>query len=89
MFVQVPTPQNARELATPCTDVRVTWLTGTEPVAAVRAAELPGGTPYAWVAGEAAMVRSLRRYLVGELGYHARTHYFGGYWRAGVAEDAQ
>jgi NADPH-dependent ferric siderophore reductase len=89
VFVQVPTPQDARELATPCTDVQVTWLTGTEPVAAVRVAELPGGAPYAWVAGEAAMVRSLRRYLVGELGYDARAHYFGGYWRAGVAEDAQ
>jgi NADPH-dependent ferric siderophore reductase len=88
VFVEVPSAQDVRELNGPG-DVQVTWLTGTAPVEAVRAAELPGGVPYAWVAGEAAMVRAVRRHLVTDRGFDARAHYFGGYWRAGVAEDAQ
>ena len=88
VFVQVPSPEDIRELATPGADVHITWLTGADPVAALRAAELPAGRPYAWVAGEAAMVRALRRHLVADRGLEARAHYFGGYWRAGVAEDA-
>ncbi|MFD5437740.1 siderophore-interacting protein [Kitasatospora sp. NPDC127067] len=54
---------------------------------AVRAAELPGGRPYAWIAGEAAGVRELRRHLVGERGMDRRAVCFMGYWRAGRTED--
>jgi NADPH-dependent ferric siderophore reductase len=40
------------------------------------------GTPYTWVAGEAAVVRDLRRYLVGEAGLPRSSVTFMGYWRA-------
>ncbi|MEU8300038.1 siderophore-interacting protein [Micromonospora sp. NPDC048909] len=57
-------------------------------VDAVRAARLPAGTPYAWVAGESSMVRAVRRHLVGERGLDRRRVTFSGYWRQGVSEDA-
>ncbi len=44
---------------------------------------LPG--VYAWIAGESAMVTSLRRYLVKELGMDRSQVAFMGYWRRGVA----
>ena len=40
------------------------------------------GTPYTWVAGEARVVRDLRRYLVGEAGLPRSSVTFMGYWRA-------
>lgn len=89
VFVQVPSPQDIRDLTTICADFQVTWLTGIAPADAVRDADLPAGVPYAWAAGEAAMVRAVRRHLVTERGLDPRAHYFGGYWRAGVTEDGQ
>jgi NADPH-dependent ferric siderophore reductase len=44
---------------------------------------LPG--VYAWIAGESAMVTSLRRYLVTEVGLDRSQVAFMGYWRRGVA----
>ncbi|HSX65994.1 siderophore-interacting protein [Nocardioides sp.] len=44
---------------------------------------LPG--VYAWIAGESAMVTSLRRYLVKEVGIDRSQVAFMGYWRRGVA----
>lgn len=41
---------------------------------------------YAWVAGEAAVVKDLRRYLVREVGVDRRQIAFMGYWRMGRAE---
>jgi NADPH-dependent ferric siderophore reductase len=43
-------------------------------------------TSRVWVAGEAAMVRTLRRRLITELGIDRRCTAFMGYWRAGQAE---
>jgi len=75
-------------------DAEITWLVrGDAPQgsalvpAAVRSAELPTGTPYAWIAGEAGAVRSLRRHLVGERGFDRRTVEFTGYWRLGATEE--
>lgn len=45
----------------------------------------PGAAGYAWIAGESAMVTSLRRALVGELGMPRARVAFMGYWRRGVA----
>lgn len=58
---------------------------GEELVGAGPAAErvLPG--VYAWIAGESAMVTSLRRYLVDEVGLDRSQVAFMGYWRRGVA----
>ncbi|MCY1145599.1 siderophore-interacting protein [Actinoplanes sp. Pm04-4] len=41
---------------------------------------------YAWLAGEAAMIKLLRRYLVAECGVDRRLVAFMGYWRLGRAE---
>ncbi|MBP3042455.1 siderophore-interacting protein [Arthrobacter jiangjiafuii] len=41
---------------------------------------------YAWIAGEAGMVRGLRRYLVSEAGIDRKQVAFMGYWRSGRAE---
>ena len=42
---------------------------------------------YAWLAGEAAVIKTLRRYLVTERGLDRRCVAFMGYWREGVVED--
>lgn len=55
---------------------------------AVRTAELPGGAPYAWVSGEAGVVKLVRRHLVRERGVDKRAICFTGYWRQGVSEEA-
>ena len=39
--------------------------------------------PYAWLAGEAGMVKSLRRHLVQEAGLDRGSVAFMGYWRQG------
>ncbi|MET7834715.1 siderophore-interacting protein [Micromonospora sediminicola] len=71
------------------------------PVAAVPPAEVdvdreilwevpqrPDGAPlYAWLAGEAAVIRGLRRHLVADRGVDRRAVAFMGYWRAGRAES--
>ncbi|WP_226898885.1 siderophore-interacting protein [Nonomuraea phyllanthi] len=43
---------------------------------------------YAWLAGEAAVIKALRRHLVGERGMDRRAVAFMGYWRQGRAEHA-
>ncbi|MGA7203767.1 MAG: siderophore-interacting protein [Specibacter sp.] len=51
--------------------------------------ETPEATPghglYAWIAGEAATVRELRRYLVRDVGMDRNAVAFMGYWRQGQA----
>lgn len=73
-------------------DARVTWLVRDESAPAtddaIRAADdLPDGTPYAWIAGESATVKAVRRHLVGERGFDRRAVKFTGYWRRGTSED--
>lgn len=72
-------------------DARISWLVRGEDapdaVEAVRAAELPEGTPYVWIAGEASTVRALRRHLVRERGIDRKRVTFVGYWRRGLSED--
>lgn len=55
---------------------------------AVRAASLPGGAPYAWVSGEADIVKHVRRHLVRDRGFDKAAICFTGYWRHGLSEDA-
>ena len=42
---------------------------------------------YAWIAGEAGMVKELRRYLVREAGINRKQVAFMGYWRRGKTEN--
>ena len=51
-----------------------------------RGGERCGSDFYAWFAGEAAVIRTLRRALVSEIGVCRRRVAFMGYWRLGRAE---
>ncbi|MFI0221350.1 siderophore-interacting protein [Streptomyces lydicus] len=55
--------------------------------AALRALSFPAGAPFAWLAGEAGTVRTLRRHLVEERGIDKRQIDFTGYWRARLSQD--
>jgi len=46
------------------------------------------GEFYAWMAGESAVIKNLRRHLVSELGIDRRRVAFMGYWRLGKAEGS-
>ncbi|MFI6078546.1 siderophore-interacting protein [Actinoplanes sp. NPDC051343] len=49
--------------------------------------ESGAGRLYAWLAGEAAVIRTLRRHLVAECGVDRRAVALMGYWRLGRAES--
>ncbi|MEU4644142.1 siderophore-interacting protein [Micromonospora sp. NPDC023814] len=92
-WIEVPDAADIQDLPT-AAQAEVTWVVrgGTAPGStlladAVRAARLPAGTPYAWVAGESSMVRAVRRHLVGERGLDRRHVTFAGYWRRGASEE--
>lgn len=42
---------------------------------------------YAWIAGEAACIKAMRRFLVGDAGMHRDDVAFMGYWRSGKSEN--
>ncbi|MEV7090104.1 siderophore-interacting protein [Streptomyces sp. NPDC093085] len=89
IWIEVHDAADRQELRT-AADADITWLVhGTSPATpdAIRAAALPEGTPYAWVAGEASTVKAVRRHLVGERGFDRRAVKFSGYWRQGASED--
>ncbi|WP_214369500.1 siderophore-interacting protein [Pseudonocardia sp. H11422] len=54
---------------------------GTPLVEAVRAAALPDGAGQAWLAGESAAVRDLRKHLLDDRNLDRRAVYATGYWR--------
>jgi NADPH-dependent ferric siderophore reductase len=94
VWIEVPHPEDRVPLPTKA-DAEVTWLirgTGvadrtTPLLTAVSRAALPQGTPYAWIAGEAAAVRALRRHLVNDRDFDRKAISFMGYWRQGATED--
>ncbi|HWU06000.1 MAG TPA: siderophore-interacting protein [Streptomyces sp.] len=90
VWLEVPHLQDRLEIRTEA-DAHLTWLVRDEgapsAVDAVRGAELPEGTPYAWIAGESSGVRGLRRHLVQERGFDRGRVTFVGYWRRGLSEE--
>jgi NADPH-dependent ferric siderophore reductase len=94
VWIEVPHPEDRIPLPTKA-DAEVTWLIRGSGVAdrttplltAVSRAALPQDTPYAWIAGEAACVRALRRHLVNDRGFDRKAISFMGYWRQGATED--
>ncbi|MBT2467086.1 siderophore-interacting protein [Streptomyces sp. ISL-66] len=78
-------------------DADITWVvresgTGRERtdrlLDVLRAAELPAAeAPYAWIAGESATIRAVRRHFVRERGVDRRAVRFTGYWRLGASEE--
>ncbi|CCH31772.1 siderophore-interacting protein [Actinosynnema sp. NPDC047251] len=90
VFLEVPAEGDRVDWALPA-GVSVTWLvrgSGASALsAAVRAAVLPDGPGYVWLAGESSLVRELRRHFVTDLGVDRKRVCFGGYWRVGRSED--
>ncbi len=90
VFIEVAQDEHRPELRE-LPGVTVTWLVrgdsgapaGSLLIEAVRAAELPQGRTYAWLAGEQAIVRDLRRHLVEDRGMDKGDIDFTGYWRRG------
>ncbi|MER5896170.1 siderophore-interacting protein [Streptomyces sp. NPDC001876] len=90
VWLEIPHAQDRQALRT-AADARISWLVRAEgapsAVEAVRAAELPEGTPYVWIAGESSGVRALRRHLVQERRFDRKRVTFVGYWRRGLSEE--
>ena len=73
-------------------DEGILWETparlDTAEINATRTPHLPAGALpfYAWIAGEAGVIKDLRRYLVRDVGIDRKQVAFMGYWRQGKAE---
>ncbi|QKW35034.1 siderophore-interacting protein [Actinomadura sp. NAK00032] len=85
VWVDVPHPEDRQEMPT-AADAEVTWVSPGGLLDAVRDAKIPDGA-YAWIAGESAVVKALRRHLVNERGMDRRAVTFTGYWRRGATEE--
>lgn len=61
----------------------------TAAIAATKNPDMPAGAMpfYAWMAGEAGVIKDLRRYLVREVGIDRKQVAFMGYWRKGKSEN--
>ncbi|WP_446033767.1 siderophore-interacting protein [Streptomyces olivaceus] len=90
VFVEVDGPEEEQKIDS---DVEVVWLhRGDRPVGralveAVRALDFPEGRLHAFVHGEAACVKELRRYLRAEREIPREDLSISGYWRLGHNED--
>ncbi|MER6951300.1 siderophore-interacting protein [Nonomuraea sp. NPDC000554] len=93
VFIEVEEPEEEQKLPT-YGDVRVTWLhraggpVGKALVAAVRGLDFPEGDVQAFVHGEAAFVKQLRRHLRVERGIPLERLSISGYWRLGADDEA-
>ncbi|MFJ9318306.1 siderophore-interacting protein [Streptomyces globisporus] len=90
VWLEVPCTEDRQALNTAAKS-RISWLVRSEGAAcgveSVRAAALPEGTPYAWIAGEASGVRALRHHLVRERGFAAGRVTSTTYWTRGLSEE--
>ena len=70
-------------------DAQLLWdspVLQVQPIDSCGRGERCGGEFYAWFAGEAGVIKTLRRFLVAEVGVCRRRVAFMGYWRQGRAE---
>ena len=66
-------------------NVNVQWVKNTDEMTnAVRKLELPSGEGYAWCAGEASAMASLRRLLIEEKGHDRHAIRAAAYWKLGA-----
>ncbi|MGW3556874.1 SIP domain-containing protein [Streptomyces sp. NPDC000963] len=88
VFIEVGEDSHRQELPTKA-DAEIVWLSrngapaGTTDLLeqAVRAAEWPPGTVFAWVAGEAVTLKGIRRHLATERQVPREQTHITGYWR--------
>ena len=91
-YLEVAGPDEEQKLSAP-PDAAVTWLhRGDRPVGdalveAVEALDFPAGPPHAFVHGEAAFVKELRRILRLDRQIPRESLSISGYWRTGHDED--
>ena len=84
VLIQVTDAADRRELRS-AADLTVQWVASTEALLnTVRALELPPGEGYAWCAGEASAMASLRRLLVEEKGLDRHAMRVAAYWKRGA-----
>jgi NADPH-dependent ferric siderophore reductase len=84
VVVHVPEAADRRAL-TSAAALGVQWVADTDAlIAAVRALELPAGEGYAWCAGEAGAMATLRRVLVDEKGHDRHAIRAAAYWKRGA-----
>ncbi|MFF8985562.1 siderophore-interacting protein [Streptomyces globisporus] len=90
VWLEVPRTEDRQALNTAAKS-RISWLVRSEGAACgvetVRAAALPEGTPYAWIAGEASGLRALRHHLVRERGFAPERVTSTTYWTRGLSEE--
>ena len=91
VVVEVDGPEDEIELATPG-DLRLTWLhTGGRDtdalVGAVAALDFPAGAVHAFVHGEAAAVRAVRKHLLVDRGVPKEAMSVSGYWKRTRTEE--
>jgi NADPH-dependent ferric siderophore reductase len=72
-------PQAGADVPDIDVDNEILWEVPSEPA--------PGKQLYSWLAGEAAVIRTLRRHLVADCGLDRRSVAFMGYWRRGRTEN--
>ncbi|PJI85520.1 siderophore-interacting protein [Luteimicrobium subarcticum] len=77
-------PGTAQELPDVDIDAETLWEVPVDEAGVPLASQAP---LYAWLAGEAAVIRSLRRHLVSERGVDRKSVAFMGYWREGRPEN--
>jgi NADPH-dependent ferric siderophore reductase len=83
VFVEVEGPDEEQDLPGEITWVHRGGRAAGEPLAgAVRASTFPSGRGQAWLAGESACVKELRRHLLDDRGIDRKLVYATGYWRA-------
>ncbi|TJZ58663.1 siderophore-interacting protein [Streptomyces piniterrae] len=94
-YIEVADPAE-EQLFTTEADLTVHWVHrndgeaghGDALLSAVREAPpFPSGSVFAWLAGEAGMVREIRRHLLGERGMDKRQIDFTGYWRRKLTQE--
>ena len=88
-WIEVGHADDIQELPT-WAEAEISWLVrgaGPRLAEAVGAAAPATERAYAWVAGEAGEVRTLRRHLVGPANMDRRHVTFTGYWRRGATEE--
>nr|WP_306339968.1 siderophore-interacting protein [Streptomyces sp. AS13] len=87
VWLEIPRTEDRQALNT-AAKARIRWLVRSEGavcgVESVRAADLPPGTPYAWIAGEEAGVRALRHHLIRERSFDPARVTSASYWRRGA-----
>lgn len=84
VLLHVSDEADRRALAS-AADLSVHWIAEADDlVSAVRALALPGGDGYAWCAGEASAMATLRRVLVDEKGLDRHAIRAAAYWKRGT-----